>query len=181
LWSVVLAQQGYRVLGIDLSPRMIVEALDLARECRLSEDMVRFSVGDVERLDVPNATCDAIVCRNVLDFVPSPALALRELQRVLKPGGHLVLATLGAYSPVKRESWRRFLPGAVSTGITNHILPWEMEALLRELGWEVVAREACFGPSVSGQVNAYTTDSSCHLKDPVLLQSVATSWEVVTR
>src|SRR5438874_2506316 len=46
-------------------------------------------------LEIPfcNETFDTVVSTEVLEHVPDPLRALREMQRVLKPGGHLVLST----------------------------------------------------------------------------------------
>jgi len=53
---------------------------------------------DIEQLDVtairyPDATFDCVICNHVLEHVPDDALALRELWRVLKPGGLAILQT----------------------------------------------------------------------------------------
>src|SRR5262249_31731410 len=66
--SVPLALRGYRLRGIDLAPQMIANASDLAREQGLTGDAVQFQVGDVERLPFEDATFDAMLCVNVLDF-----------------------------------------------------------------------------------------------------------------
>src|SRR5919199_1415701 len=78
---------------------------------------------DDERLGSPDGAFDALICFNVLDFTPRPGVALTEFRRVLKPGGRLVLIMLGAYSPVKLEWWRRFLPDHDGKHTGNDILP----------------------------------------------------------
>jgi 27-O-demethylrifamycin SV methyltransferase len=176
---VALGSVGYRVRGIDLSPQMVAEAKEKALTYALSEDAVHFQVGELERIPFADNTFDGILCRSVLDFAPSPGAALLELRRVLKPGHRMLLSTLGARSPVKRDHWRRFLPGSTLPAIANHILPWEVEALLPELGWHIIEQSPRFGPSAAGVTNPYDEETGRALTDRVLQQAVATSWEIV--
>jgi SAM-dependent methyltransferase len=175
-WSLALAQRGYRVFGFDVSPGMVAEAREAALEQGLSHSVLRFEEGDVERIRTSDGTFDAVVCRAVLDFVPHPGKALLELQRVLKPEGRMVLVTLGAHSPIKRFWWKRFLPDYEEPHYANDILPWEMEALIRELGWRILDQFPVLGPSRSGEPNPYTEEDVARLEDRVLQQSVATGW-----
>jgi len=90
------------VVGIDASSRMI----DLARERATREaplENVQFRVGDMSSLGVDAASVDAITAGYGLRNVPQFELAVREIARVLKPGG--VLATLDFYRPESRV-WR---------------------------------------------------------------------------
>src|SRR5208282_1345602 len=50
-------------------------------------------VGSATDIPLGDAGFDTVVCTEVLEHVPDPLLALREMYRVLKPGGHLVLST----------------------------------------------------------------------------------------
>lgn len=178
-----LARAGYRVHGVDLSPEMIAVAQQAAHGLGLSEAASRFSVGDVERLPAADASCDAVMCFNVLDYTPHPGVALAEFARVLRPGGRLVLSMLGAYSAVKRvvghERWRRFLPDATAVVPLNDILPWEMESLLDALGWELLDQRPHVGPTVSGPPSTYTQGAVLALPDRILQQTAATTWQFV--
>lgn len=73
------------VTGLDLSPRM------LAIAARLSPTLI-WQEGSAEALPFPDESFDAVVSQFGLMFVPDPALALREMMRVLKPSGHLAVA-----------------------------------------------------------------------------------------
>lgn len=175
-WGVALALAGYRVRGIDISAGMVAAARDRASGHALGKDAASFQVGDLDATGYPDASFDAIMCRLVLDFVPGPGQVLAEFRRVLRPGGRLVLWVLGAASPVKRDDWRRFLPGAPGQSVRNQLLPWEAEALLGELGWEVLTQAPEFDQSVSGKGNRYSAEMATQLSDRVLQQTVATSW-----
>ena len=85
-----------------------------------------------------------------------------------------VLIEVGA-----EEIPHRFLPDADSPALGNHILPWEVEALLHHLGWQLVAQAPFFGTAMSGAVNRYTREDSDRLADPVLQQTIATGWQFV--
>jgi SAM-dependent methyltransferase len=65
--------------------------------------------GPVEALPVEDGSFDVVLCNQVLEHADDPALAVRELQRVLVPGGRLLLTTHGTYyyhpSPVDYWRW----------------------------------------------------------------------------
>jgi SAM-dependent methyltransferase len=65
-------------------------------------------VSPVESLPIPDAQYDVVLCTQVLEHVRHPQRALREMTRVLVPGGHLFLTTLGVYPfhPHPADYWR---------------------------------------------------------------------------
>src|SRR5947208_6130018 len=73
-----------RVIGVDFSPAM----LQLARR---REPQVEFRLGDVTRLDQPDASVDAVTTGFGLRNLVDRNAALREMRRVLRPGGRLVI------------------------------------------------------------------------------------------
>ena len=55
-------------------------------------------ISDITNISVPNGSFDAILCTEVLEHVVNPADAIKEIQRILKPGGKLLLsAPLGSW------------------------------------------------------------------------------------
>jgi ubiquinone/menaquinone biosynthesis C-methylase UbiE len=88
-----LMRLGYDVWGVDLAEPMIRHARD-----RYGPD--RFRVGDIEHIPFRDNTFDAVVCLGVIEYLATDEPALREIWRVLKPGGSAVIATPSAISPL---------------------------------------------------------------------------------
>lgn len=76
------------IQGIDLSPVYVEHAKRRARDRRLG-----FQVGDACALPFANASFDHTVSMLVLQFIPKPELAVREMCRVTQPGGTVAAAT----------------------------------------------------------------------------------------
>jgi ubiquinone/menaquinone biosynthesis C-methylase UbiE len=74
------------ITTFDLSPRMLERA-----RARLKSARVSHAVADLTRLPYADGSFDAIVCGWVLEHLPDPRPGLRELARVLQPGGKLLL------------------------------------------------------------------------------------------
>jgi ubiquinone/menaquinone biosynthesis C-methylase UbiE len=76
------------VTGIDLSPRMLERARQRAAELRVAADL---RAGDVQALDFASGYFDTAVATCVFCSVPDPVQGLRELGRVMRPGGQILL------------------------------------------------------------------------------------------
>jgi len=85
--SRLLAERGYRVVGVDQSPAMLERA-------RANAPNGRFLLGALEAIPLPDAFVDLGVCALALIHVPDLLPPLRELQRVLRPGGRLLISDL---------------------------------------------------------------------------------------
>jgi SAM-dependent methyltransferase len=93
-----LAERGWTVTGVDPAPAM----LELARQ-RVPAAAQRLTVARAEDLPYEDAAFDAVVAIGVLEYTDLPA-AVRELARVLTPGGRAVLG-VRRHSPVR--AWHR--------------------------------------------------------------------------
>ena len=80
--------EGALVVATDLSPRMLARAVEKAGERRRA---VRFVVTDAEDLAFRDGVFDAVVTSFVFCTVPDPVRGLREIRRVLRGGGQVVL------------------------------------------------------------------------------------------
>lgn len=92
LLSIALAQRGFRVHAIDLVEAMIVQARDSANESGVS-DLLSFDVGDVYSLTFGDASFDLTIAVGVLPWLEEAELAIREMVRVTRPGGYIILTT----------------------------------------------------------------------------------------
>jgi len=79
---------GSPITAIDLTPGMLERARERAAALKLDVDL---QLGDVQALNFPDASFDTAVATFVFCSVPDPSLGLRELARVVKPGGQVLL------------------------------------------------------------------------------------------
>ncbi|MGW6930734.1 class I SAM-dependent methyltransferase [Lentzea sp. NPDC054927] len=86
--SVLLAQAGHEVRGMDLSPRMVAAAWSKASAAGVSAAFVE---GDASRPLYAPGSCDVVLARHVLWALPDRATALKRWVDLLAPGGMLVL------------------------------------------------------------------------------------------
>lgn len=80
---------GGTLVGVDINPDMLRVASEVI-EAR--EPLVRWQQASAESLPLPDASFDVALCQQGLQFFPDKQGALRELRRVLKPGGRLALS-----------------------------------------------------------------------------------------
>ena len=92
----VLAQSGAHVISTDLSPVMV----EAARRRGIAD--VEHRVMDMQAIDLPDSSVDAVVSRYGYMLVPDAALAMRETRRVLRSSGRLAFAT---WAPANRNPW----------------------------------------------------------------------------
>lgn len=89
--AVPLAQRYHVCLG-DISPAMLDLARQAAVEAKLPEDALTTSVVDASQpLPFADARFDLIVCLDLLVHLPDPQAAVREMCRIVKPGGTLLI------------------------------------------------------------------------------------------
>jgi 2-polyprenyl-3-methyl-5-hydroxy-6-metoxy-1,4-benzoquinol methylase len=170
-WAVGFAEYGSQVTAIDLSPSMLSHARQNAAEAGVD---IEFREGDIAGIEDPEATYDVIHCRCSLQFNPDPVAVLRVFQRILKPEGRLFVAVPGALSPIYAASWRRYIDTDV---VNNHMLPWELEALLEHLGWQLIGGWGMYMEAASG-APALTLEQSESLPR-ALQQATSTFWATI--
>jgi phosphatidylethanolamine/phosphatidyl-N-methylethanolamine N-methyltransferase len=83
-------RREHQVHGIDISPDMLAIAQKRVHKARL-EHVSKLSIMDARELDYEDSTFDFVVAAYVMSVVPEPVKVLREIERVLKPGGDVVI------------------------------------------------------------------------------------------
>jgi ubiquinone/menaquinone biosynthesis C-methylase UbiE len=105
--SLELAARGHRVTGVDLATQMLAEA---RRKAGALGRTIAFKEADAENTALPAASFDLVISRHVLWTLPHPEEAINEWQRVLRPGGRLVVIDGAQYdhdvAPPPRENAR---------------------------------------------------------------------------
>jgi SAM-dependent methyltransferase len=139
--AAVLADRVARVIATDLSPEMVAAAR------RRGIPNAEHRTMDMQAIDLPDASVDAVVSRFGYMLVPDWALALRETRRVLRPGGRLAFATWApaqrnpwatAYGPVLIERGLQEPPEPGAPGQFALSEPAQIEALVRAAGFDEV-------------------------------------------
>jgi ubiquinone/menaquinone biosynthesis C-methylase UbiE len=106
LRAATLARGG-RVIGIDHSAGMLEEASRKAGRSELG-DTVMFQRMDAERLEFPDRSFDVVLSLYALYHFPDPLAAIREMHRVLRPGGRVVI---GVGASPSLLSWNGIVQG----------------------------------------------------------------------
>ena len=90
--ALELARQGLDVVGIDRSEAMLEAARrKVAHESDALRGRVEFLAGDAHALPLPDASVDAAFAHMVLHSLEEPERAVREMARIVRPGGRVVL------------------------------------------------------------------------------------------
>lgn len=79
-----------KVIGIDFTPAMIDRARENAEKRGFNN--VEFRQGDIEQMPITSNAADVIVSNCVLNLVPNKDAVMKEIFRVLKPGGHFSIS-----------------------------------------------------------------------------------------
>ena len=156
-----LAGRVAHIVATDLSPVMV----EAARKRGIPNAEHRTM--DMQAIDLPDASVDAVVSRFGYMLVPDAALAFRETRRVLRPGGTLAFAT---WAPAKQNPWATaYGPPLIERGLMEPPAPGEpgqfalgeperIEELVRGAGFADVEVEEV--PSSTASATGTTTAAS---------------------
>jgi len=109
---LLASEFGVEVDGVDLGDVTVVKANATAASEGIGEQ-VRFHVGDAERIPLPDASVDAVVCECAFCTFPDKETAAAEMARVLKPGGRVGITDV-ALDPARLDAELQTLAGWVA-------------------------------------------------------------------
>ena len=136
----LMKEQGYQVIGVDQSPNMIEAARRREVEALVSIcDPLPFEDGEF----------GAVFACTSLEWCEQPHRIIKEVSRVLKPGGKFVAVTLGPMAFPRMSGYRRLYGEPV---IHNMMLPLELHKMLLEHGFNCESMHGAFdGPDAPDQ------------------------------
>ncbi len=124
--------RGMAMIGVDLSPAMLQRAASRVRQ--MDRPDVELRVGDVQALEFPGETFDTAVATFVFCSVPDPVMGLRELRRVVRRGGQLLLLE-HMRSPNRAAARLMDLANPLVVRLTGANINRETLRTLVEAGW----------------------------------------------
>src|SRR3954452_8892946 len=104
--AALIAQHGCSVVGVDQSEEMLARARARRRTDPSFAARCELPRGEAERLPFADGAFDALTFTYLLRYVDDPAAVLREMARVVKPGGQIGMVEFGVPPrPVLRRLW----------------------------------------------------------------------------
>ena len=120
-----LRRRGFRVTGLDQSPEM------LARARAPLDDDVELVEASADAIPFPDATFEHLTVTYLLRYVDDPAATLRELARVVKPGGIVASLEFGVPGGLWRPAWEAWVRVALpAAGVVLRSGWWEVGRFL---------------------------------------------------
>ncbi|HEU4426229.1 MAG TPA: methyltransferase domain-containing protein [Pilimelia sp.] len=134
--AVLLAQQtGASIVGINVSVGQVASATALARDSGVS-DLVTFAVADAMDIPYPEGSFDLVWAMESLSHMKDRVAALREMQRVLKVGGRLVVTDISEIAEMDPGDRELLFTCFLMSSLEAHD---RYPEVVREAGFELVA------------------------------------------
>ena len=116
-----LTGQTGKVIGVDFTPAMIDKARMNAE--KLNFHNVEFRQGDIENMPISASVADVVISNCVLNLVPNKDAVIKDIFRVLKPGGHFSISdvVLVGNLPEKIRNAAEMYAGCVSGAVQKQI------------------------------------------------------------
>jgi len=142
--AFALAREGANVVALDAGRDEIVgvqgmlAAMALEGEFDATRTLASAVVGDAHHLPFPDNAFDHIICSEVLEHIPDDATVLRDIVRVLRPGGTLVV-TVPRFFPERVNWWLSEAYHSVPGGHIRIYRQRVLRARLRDAGLVVTS------------------------------------------
>jgi 2-polyprenyl-3-methyl-5-hydroxy-6-metoxy-1,4-benzoquinol methylase len=127
-FSAVAAARGAEVWSLDVGANLLRQVAD---RCR-----AKCIIGSVLDLPFSDKTFDVVLCSEVIEHTPDPLTAIRELCRVVRAGGTLLITTpCRFWQPIVRLATALHL--RPYNGFENFLWPWQLAHVVRSEGLEI--------------------------------------------
>lgn len=139
-FEIILSQLGCQVHAVDCATQMLARACENVAQAG-RPDLVEFFCGDIAKLPFVSDVYDAVISRNVTWLMRDPAATYAEWQRVLKPGGKLLVFDANWYTYLADEALDR---ARLCDQVDPSILNWgdrSFASTAQERRCEAIARE----------------------------------------
>jgi demethylmenaquinone methyltransferase/2-methoxy-6-polyprenyl-1,4-benzoquinol methylase len=141
--EALVERYGCSVVGLDQSAQMLGRARARLTKRPGLDDRIEFTQGEAESLPFADREFDALTFTYLLRYVDDPAATLRELARVVKPGGRIATLEFGVpTTPVLKQLW--FVHTRLGLPVLGRIASKD---------WYEVGR--FLGPSITGFYDRY--------------------------
>lgn len=132
-----LIKSGLRVIAIDRSQAMLSE---MKSKFAGLEDIIDYRLGEYIELPIPDGTVDYAFANMYLHHVENPSEAIKEMARILKPGGKLIITDLDEHNFefLRREHNDRWMGFK-----RDDIRKWLEEAGLKDIDLDCVGENCC--------------------------------------
>ncbi|MBI4682413.1 MAG: methyltransferase domain-containing protein [Nitrospirae bacterium] len=127
-----------KVIGIDMTDEMLEKARESAKKVAtvLGYDIVEFKTGNIMDMPVESNSVDLVISNCVINLTEDKAKVLKEIYRILKPGGRFIISDIVSDKPVPgylkrdKELWNACLSGALTDS--------QFEAVAKNAGFSSV-------------------------------------------
>lgn len=161
------------VTGIDINEKQIEEACNLAEQQQISN--VRFQVANIYELPFEDETFDAVFAHTLLEHVKDPLKAIKEMYRVLKPGGIIGIRdgdwgthVISPATPLLDQGLRLYSRIMEYNG-TSPFYARHQRLLFREAGFRRIARFAIPEDRQAGEeTRQLATFTEIQFRNPVI-------------
>ncbi len=135
------AQRGAHPFGVDISEPTVIQAKTAFTR---GSGMLRAAAADVRALPFRDASFDAIYSMGTIEHFDETEQAVREMARVLKPGGHAIIGVPNRHDPFLRPLLATLLQaiGFYAYGYEKSYSRRALRAMLERAGFEVTAETA---------------------------------------
>jgi SAM-dependent methyltransferase len=138
------SRQGAATYGVDISPPIVTQARAAFGAAPNGSHLLRSAVGDVRDLPFADSSFDAIYSMGTIEHFDETERAVREMARVLKPGGRAIVGVPNRYDPFLRPLLATALQavGQYGYGYEKSYSRRALRKMLEAAGLEVVAETA---------------------------------------